>query len=180
MGTVFELIADRALSAEDPADYPDCQVCGAIAPVHVCQGCAVPEPGESAEERLVYVACAECIRGGRVAQDVQHQIEAVARRHATRPEETVALLRRTPPLAHFIQRFDWPFCCGEPSELTGDPTLDEAAELDRGGRYWEGGPATARTPAADLVPSDRLAVMGGVSAFRCRTCGTASWTFQFT
>ena len=180
MGTVFETIADRALQTEDPADYPDCQVCGAIAPVYVCQGRAVPGPGESAEERLVYVACADCIRGGRVEQDVQHQIEAGARRHAVRPEEAFALLRRTPPLAHFIQRFDWPFCCGEPAELTGEPTPDEAAELDRNGRYWEGGPATARTPAVDLVPSDRLAVMGGVSAFRCRTCGTFSWTFQFS
>ena len=34
MGTVFDLIADRALQTEDPADYPDCQVCGAIAPVY--------------------------------------------------------------------------------------------------------------------------------------------------
>lgn len=180
MGAIFELIADRALQTEDPADYPDCQACGAIAPVYVCQGSVVPKPGESAAARDVYVACADCIRAGRVEQDVQHQIEAGARRHAARPDEAFALLQRTPPLPHFIQEFDWPYCCGGPAELTGDPTPEEAAELDRSGRYWQRGPRSPSTPASDVVSRERLAVFGGVSAFRCRDCGTAWWTFQFS
>lgn len=188
MGEVFRYVADSALPAHRYTDLP-CPICGASGDVYSIYADIEAPDGES--DRITE-ACAECIR--RLAPEQVSAWDTEKRLPAhlkgtpgldnpgarERLAAIVQELRRTPRLPHFIQWDDWPFCCGDLAEYTGEPSPAEADLLDREGQYWNRGPAAFHDRAAALVPSRGLAVLGGVSAFRCPRCGKRYWTFQCT
>ncbi|VTR91328.1 Uncharacterized protein OS=Rhodopirellula sp. SWK7 GN=RRSWK_07228 PE=4 SV=1 [Gemmata massiliana] len=188
MGEVFRYVADSALPAHRHSDLP-CSICGAFGDVYyVCADIEEPDGSESP----ISEACVACIR--RLAPEQVSRWATEKRLPAylkTTPEfdeptvreRLVAItqeLRRTPRLPHFVQGDDWPFCCGDLTEYTGEPSRAEAELLDREGQYWDHKPASFHDRAVTLVPSNDLAVLGGVSAFRCIGCGKRYWTFQCT
>lgn len=188
MGEVFRYVADSALAQHRFDDLP-CPICGKTGDVYHIHA-DVDFPGEG--EAIISEACASCIRSldpGQVSPwDTERRLAAYLKGTPGLGKEEVRLrlvtiqkeLRRTPRLPHFVQWDDYPFCCGELTEYTGDPSPAEAELLDREGQYWDRGPASFHDRAADLVPSESLSVIGGVSAFRCPRCSKRYWTFQCT
>ena len=185
MGEVFRYVADSALSAHRHVDLP-CPICDNSGDVYYIHADIQEADGS---ESPISEACAACIRrldpGQASAWDTEKRLPAHLKatpgldKHAAR-ERLAAItqeLRRTPRLPHFVQGDDWPFCCGDLTEYTGEPSPTEAESLDREGVYWDHGPAAFHDRAATLVPSDGLAVLGGVSAFRCPRCTKRYWTF---
>ena len=188
MGEGFRYIADSALVAHRHADLP-CPICGQSGDVF-CIYADIPESDGS--ESPISEACASCIRNLNLesvwAWDTEKRLPAYLKAAPgldkdaarARVSEITEALRRTPRLPNFVQYDDWPFCCGDLAEYTGEPSPAEAESLDREGQYWQRGPATFHDRAAVLVPSSGLAVLGGVSAFRCPRCDRRYWTFQCT
>jgi hypothetical protein len=188
MGSVFRYIADSALDAHRITDVV-CPICGQVGDVFRAYADAVI-PGEGSVD--ISEACANCIR--HFERDWVSPLDNEKRLPAffkaipglskeevrARLDAIILELRRTPRLPCFIQFDDWPFCCGDVVEYTGEPSKTEAEMLDRDGQYWNRGPATFHDRAADLVPSEGMAVLGGVSAFQCPRCCKRYWTFQCT
>ena len=177
MGATFELIADSALQAEDPHDYPECHVCGtAGVPVYPCQGSLIGEGGPLDPSQDVYVACEACLKQGRVAHLGERRTDALIGRYAADPAAAKALLRRTPRIPFQMQGTDWPLCCGELAEFVGSPSSEEALiEAQAQGAFWNLGPASTDYDAREDGPPESLRE---VSLFRCRACETLFWVFQ--
>jgi hypothetical protein len=181
MGTIFKLIADHALQAEDPSYYSQCQVCESPGvPVYPCQGRLIREDGTTERDHDVYVACEKCLKARRIEHIDEYYLNEFIASRVDDAAVALDLMRQTPRCPNFVQDSDWPICCRQLTEYTGEPTLDEAQELDCSGQYWSQGPETFDTPVVGLVPKERLSVLGGVSAFRCQVCGKKFWIFQFT
>jgi predicted RNA-binding Zn-ribbon protein involved in translation (DUF1610 family) len=188
MGEVFRYVADGALPAHRHVDLP-CPICGKSGDAYYIYA-DIKEPDGS--ESQISEACAECIRRLDPEQvsawDNEERLPIYLkatpgldkRAERERLAAIIGELRRTPRLPVFVQWDDWPFCCGDLTEYTGEPSPAEAKALDREGQYWDRGPASFHDRAAALVPSAGLAVLGGVSAFRCPRCGKRYWTFQCT
>src|SRR5262245_32328251 len=132
MGSIFPYVADEALRAYNPAVYANCQVCEkAGGRVFTAQGTALLPDGRY---RDVYVACAECLRAGRIKQVDESTTDALIAAYVQRylkdatpdtlrrlESELKDRLRRTPHDAPQAQRTDWPLCCGDLTEYTGSP-----------------------------------------------------------
>jgi hypothetical protein len=192
MGEVFRYVSDGAFAAHRHAGLP-CGICEREGDVFYIHAHVVEADGS---ESPISEACVDCIRRldpAHVTPWWETEKRLPAQLRATpgaggderavreRAAAITAELRRTPALPRFIQRDDWPFCCGDLAEYTGEPSRADAAALDREGQYWDRGPAPPPPdPAAALVPSGKLQVLGGVSAFRCPRCGKGYWTFQCT
>jgi hypothetical protein len=190
MGTVFRYVADAALKPLK-GYRRTCQVCAATGvDVYNAHGRVLLPDG--AEGDACYAACADCLRAGRVAHigewATDEAIRAYARSHLRdRPaDERKRLearlrdaLRRTPRAPQFAQSDDWPLCCGEPTEFTGNPRgLRELIRLSESAVYWE---KRARRDHDydfdDLGPPESWS---DVSVFRCLHCDKVYWVFQFT
>jgi uncharacterized protein CbrC (UPF0167 family) len=166
-----------------------CPICGKSGDVY-CIYADIQEPDGS--ESPISEACAECIRRLDVNQAARWETEKrlptylknsqrLDKQAAQERLASITLeLRRTPRLPHFVQSDDWPFCCGDLTEYTGEPSAEEAEALDRVGQYWHRGQASFHDLAVTLVSRGGLPVLGGVSAFRCPRCGKRYWTFQCT
>ncbi len=189
MGTTFKYVADEALEAHKHLDLP-CPLCNREGNVYYIYA-TVDIPGEG--EGLISEACVDCIKAmkldeisswdteKRIADYLRLSLQPLSK--PERRERQAAIcneLRRTPRLPHFVQGDDWPFCCNDLTEYTGEPSTAQAELLDKEGQYWRRGPATHHEHTRTLVPSKKMAVLGGVSAFRCLTCGKLYWTFQCT
>ena len=181
MGKVFELIADSALVAEDAAQYTECHVCSRPGvPVYPAQGELIRPDGTVDETYDIYVACEECLKAGRVRHVDEWATDPVIEQFARDTEREKALLRATPRCPTYVQPTDWPLCCGALTEYTGEPSVEQARALDRSGQFWHHGPQRFEVPAAELVPSENLPVLGGVSSFRCRNCAKQYWICSYS
>jgi hypothetical protein len=165
----------------DPDFYTNCQVClREQVPVYPAQGNRIDSNGVPDRDASVYAACAACLNAGRVRHIDETYLNAFISKFASDPPAAIALLRRTPRCPMSVQDTDWPFCCGAATEYIGVPTVEEAAELDRTGKYWEFGPAEMNGNLADLGPLDELDIIGGFAEFQCHACHQKYWTFQST
>jgi hypothetical protein len=100
--------------------------------VYNAHGCVLQPDGTKGED--CYVACASCLRAGRVAHIFEwvtdESIRAYVREYlrgqpAKKRKHLEAklrdALRRTPRAPWFAQRDDWPMCCGDLTEFIGNP-----------------------------------------------------------
>lgn len=115
-------------------------------------------------------------KAGRIEHVDEYYLNDFIAKLVSHPDAALKLMRQTPRCPNFLQDTDWPICCGELTEYTGEPSRDEAEELDRSGQYWYRGKSTFDSPVVDLIPSP---VLSGVSAFRCQSCAKRYWIFQF-
>jgi uncharacterized protein CbrC (UPF0167 family) len=190
MGKVFRYIADAALKSEKGYQRT-CQVCEARGvDVFNAHGNVLLPTGKEGED--CYVACAACLRGGRVIHigewETDKLIKAYVRKYLPKSpavkrkklEETLrAALRRTPRVPSFAQGDDWPMCCGDLTEFTGSPrSLRELIRLSRSAVYWE---QRARDDHDyDFEEDGQPESWSDVSVFRCLHCDKRYWVFQFT
>lgn len=191
MGKTFKYIDDEVLQKRGlPGHCPLCETDGLIYSFQ----CDVNDPNVDVD--VVDEACASCIRtvqfdfsfGKRQLNQVRAMINSHypkgalsgAERRA-RAEAILAEFQRTPDLPSFVQEEDWPHCCGDYCEYIGEPHSAAPGDLDHY-QYWQGGPGENPSGETiyDLTPHERLAVLGGVSGFRCNACGHHYWTFQCT
>jgi hypothetical protein len=193
MGTVFRYIADEALRPAEAAFKRTCQVCGQKGvDVYRADGNVGLPDGRVAGGVGVAVACADCLRGGRVEKtcafdvdEVIHRyLEKLYRRDRTclfilrRLVELAAAYRQTPDGPLFLQHNDWPLCCGDLTEFTGSPkNKKELVRLTKTGVYWEGQVKKSRVDFEETGPPESYTE---VSIFRCLACQKVYWTWQFT
>lgn len=181
MGTLFRLIADSALVAEDAGYYTECQVCGQAVPVYGAPGTA--DCGELERHVDVYVACAPCIMSGRIDQISKDQSFRATIRgacsNADRARSAEDLLNRTPlGLPCFMQGKDWPMCCDAPTEFLGAPDSFEALVAFAGcSREWDHGLGGSSTDFVHTGPPEGLR---DVKLFECASCQFRYFLFQPT
>jgi hypothetical protein len=166
MGSIFPAIADEALTPMDPDSYPQCHVCarGELT-VFTSHGTVTRADGSRDD---VYVACADCLRAGKVEQIDEWSTDPViteyAKRCAGAANEAAARaletrlkdkLRRTPHLAPQAQRTDWPLCCGDITEYTGSPEKRAEWELlTRSAFGWRRGEVLQPAPSEEDEPDE--------------------------
>ncbi len=180
MGSIFPLIADDALQAEDAEYYTECQVCSTPrVPVYQCQGYLMRPDGTADESQDCYVACEGCLKQGRIVHIDEYRTDPLIERLAANTEAEKSLLRRTPRIPLQMQGSDWPLCCGKLAEFVGSPSsLQELVKMQADGRPWDLGPVT--TPYYDARQDGPPESFREVSLFRCVMCGRLYWTFQPT
>jgi hypothetical protein len=181
MGKVFRCIADRAMY---PCGGDQCHHCGRIdRPIYryfgeIIDPSLAGDPTLAIEEPEVSELCADCILGGNVRKpdfEIQ-EIMPTIRRFASDRARAVEEYHRIPNIPLFLQRKDWPLCCGEWCEFTGVPaTTEESRQVPENYRYWERGPTTWHYEHPLLPESLRE-----VSLFRCVCCNRPWFTWQFT
>ena len=155
MGRTFRYVADDSLEAHRLRHVP-CPLCGSEDDVYP----VFAEPAGG----CITEACLRCIRSlpldaimpwrsERRAADYLRGVapDVLAADREARRAEMCAELRRTPRVPPFAQDDDWPLCCGDFTEYVGRPVLPDK---------WD-----------DL---------GGLSLFRCPTCGNGIEVFQHT
>ena len=191
MGTIFRYIADKALKPAAAVYKRTCQVCSRKGiDVYAAQGAVALPDGSEGDE--VAVACADCLRAGRVEKTCAFEVDEVIRRYLDalhrrdrshlyrlrRLVELAAAYRQTPNSPRFLQRQDWPLCCGDLTEFTGSPrNKKELVALTRSGVYWEGQVKKNRVDFEETGPPGSYSE---VSIFRCLACKQVYWTWQFT
>lgn len=183
MDRLFEHVAEGAeLTIDDPDAL--CQYCErAGVPVFGYPG-VILDPSRAANPELartdpdVFELCADCINSSVVKRKDDFEAGQLIARFASDPQAALHAYHRLPDIALFLQRFDWPICCGMWCVFTGSP-IDYAAlvAVQHTHSYWQEGPAiSGRGFASEGEPES----MTEISCFRCETCGTRHYTDQFT
>ncbi len=171
MGSVFRQVADVAM-------YP----CGGEQ-CHHCERTGVPvyrywgeildpalahDPVLAAEEPEVHNVRKSNYRVGLVTPTVA--------RFAADRERAMVEYHQLPDIPLFLQREDWPMCCGEWCEFVGVPgSYEESSGVPASHSYWERGPAAWRF-TDQLLPES----LREVSLFRCVRCNQPWFTWQMT
>lgn len=183
MDRLFEHVAEKAERAIDDPDAR-CQYCErAYVPVFGYPGVIV-DPSRAANPELattdpeVFELCADCINSSAVERNDDFEASRLIAHFATDPKAALAAYHRLPDIPLFLQRFDWPICCGTWCVFTGSPT-DHAAlvAVQSSLRYWQQGPALR---GRDFASEGEPKSMTEISCFRCDTCGERYYTDQFT
>jgi uncharacterized protein CbrC (UPF0167 family) len=181
LGVTFRHISDDALV---PSDLGECQCCERTdAPSFDYVG-EIPNPSLAANPELassepeIHAACAKCINSGLVQKTeyelstVSNQIGAISADNSNAIEQ----YHRIPNIPLMMQRQDWPTCCNEWCEFTGNP-LDIAQSIGVPAiyQYWDGQP---KEPHWDfeLQPES----LREVCLFRCLACGKLFFIWQPT
>ncbi len=191
MGEVFKYIADDIL--ERKGVIGNCPLCREQTRVY-----PYPNDVSDPEAPTDYVdeACSSCIRQVQFdfwdEKTIRGHVQSMINSHF--PKGTLSGVEReqrlntilgeylrTPRLPTFLQGDDWPHCCGDYTEYVGEPKSSRLGDLDHY-EYWDHGPCENPNSDSiyDLIPKERLAVLGGVSGFRCNKCKRHFWTFQCT
>jgi hypothetical protein len=181
MGTIFKYISDEILDAyKESEPCPYCERKADVFRISMDDG----EEGPTSE------ACVTCIRTlplrwispkndeRRIATLVNERYPKGTKSQDERFALTVEMCddyRRTPRLPNFIQRDDWPHCCGDFTEFIGDAGTTYRGSLE--GFTWWG-------DKHDAAVEDGIEQLAGgqdrVSLFRCLSCEKKYWTFQCT
>lgn len=179
MGSIFPLIADDALRAEDSEYYQQCHVCSREdVPLYNAQGDVVLTSGETDQDTDVYAVCAPCIQAGRVQHCGECFTDEVLENYAEAPEVAKSLLRATPRIPHFVQCDDWAVCCGRLAEFIGNPnSFEELVDLERTAQPWDHGPTSVQRQFANSGPPETFRE---ISIFRCSKCQKRLYIDQFT
>lgn len=179
MGSIFELIADRALWAEEDTD--ECDICSKSGvPCYPCRGMLVRPDGTADIQTTVDAVCEACFKAGRVAHYGEYDLNLAIDDFAKDREAARRLLRETPRCQKITQVAQWPVCCGRLTEYTGKPTVAEAVELERSGSCWDGGPVETKARVSLLAGIPTEEFRGSLSAYRCLVCPKKYWIFQST
>jgi len=177
MGSIFELIADKALIVDEQTD--ECDVCSKSGvPCYPCRAMIVRADGTADMAQTVDAVCEACFKAGRVAHYGDFDLNLEIDDHATDPEAAKKLLRQTPRCQKFVQTAQWPLCCGHLTEYTGTPSVAEARELDRGGHFWNGKVTAPPGSAAAIITAAERLQDSAMSAYRCQRCSKRYWIFQ--
>lgn len=185
MGSVFKLIADKALEATILGNCQHCE--DSTRPAYDYEGIIVDparaaNPSLACEEPEISCACAKCIHAGDVRKDEFEisQLEVMIKRFASDPETAVEQYHRTPHIPLTIQQEDWPICCGNWCEYTGVPATEkESVLVPSRYRYWEFGPAESEfnsDNSLQLIPE----CLDEVCLFRCDQCKGLYFVWQFS
>jgi hypothetical protein len=182
---------DSALKPAEAVFKRTCQVCARKGvDVYRADGHIAHPDGREGEG--VAVACADCLRGGRVEKTCSFEVDEVIRQYLDkfhrrdrthlfrlrRLVELAAAYRQTPDGPLFLQNQDWPLCCGDLTEFTGSPkNKKELVRLTKSGIYWEG---QVKKNRVDFEESGPPEFYGEVSIFQCLACQKVYWTWQFT
>jgi uncharacterized protein CbrC (UPF0167 family) len=130
------------------------------------------------EEPEVCELCSACILGGNVRKSdyqIREMMPIVTTLAADRAR-AIEEYHRIPEIPLFLQRDDWPMCCGEWCEFVGVPSsYEESRQVPGRYRYWERGPRGWRSEY-ELLPES----LREISLFRCIVCGGEWFTWQFT
>ena len=135
-------------------------------------------PALAAEEPDVSELCADCILGGNIRKSDYRirEMMPVITRWATDGARAVEEFHRTPDIPLFLQRDDWPMCCGGWCEFVGVPgSRDESRQVPQDFRYWERGPVEWRFEY-ELFPES----LREVCLFRCGACSGRCFVWQPT
>jgi hypothetical protein len=193
LGTVFRYTADGALKPAEAAFKRTCQVCARTGvDVYRADGRIALPDGRVAEGVGVAVACADCLRAGRVEKNCSFEVDEVIRRYLDafhrrdrthlfrlrRLVELAAAYRQTPDGPLFLQGQDWPLCCGDLTEFTGPPrNKKDLLRLTKSGVYWEGQVKKNRVDFEESGPPESYTE---VAVFQCLACQKVYWTWQFS
>jgi hypothetical protein len=181
VGTVFKHVADSALGSGlgtachhcEREDLPIYPYFGEIVNPELAH-----DPQLAREEPAVSELCAECIVGGNVRRDNHFEAESTIARFAADPDRAWKEFHQLPNLPLFLQRLDWPMCCGEWCEFTGIPgSYRDLLKIQDGCQGWNRGPGA---PPRDFREGGAPASLREVSVFHCHECGSGYYTDQFT
>jgi len=189
MGKEFKYIADDVLAKAGFIDC--CSLCGN-------DGKILPFMSDVDDSRyeVNYVdeVCVSCIKDVKFIFDkkksVEGRVRTIVKKHYPKgilpKEEREKVIEkisneylRTPKLPCFFAHDDWPHCCGDFTEYLGEPVSSSNADLDDY-IYWDTKPSSYYESIYDLIPSSKLGVLGGVSAFQCQECSNTYWTYKHT
>jgi uncharacterized protein CbrC (UPF0167 family) len=181
VGSVFRHVADAAMYACGGEQCHHCERAGL--PIYRYSGEIIDpalahDPALAAEEPEVHELCADCILGGNVrkSDDRVRQVAPTVTRFAADSARAVEEYHRLPDIPLFLQREDWPMCCGEWCEFVGVPaSYEESPGVPASHSYWERGPATWRF-TDQLLPES----LREVSLFQCVRCSRPWFTWQMT
>lgn len=138
MGAVFQYVADHAL---DPCGDETCHHCGRTGPPiyrytgEIVNPVSAADPQLAADDLVVYELCVDCIRGGNVRKSDYRigEMLPIINRFAADRARAVAEYHQLPDIPLFLQRDDWPMCCGGWCEFVGCPaTYDESRQVPSG------------------------------------------------
>ena len=182
MGTTFKYISDDALREEDRSYFTECQACGekGVA-VYKAQGFLLKADGtfdDEHPESEVYVACADCILGEKIARFGEWETDDFLRDNFENWVQLRRALRCTPQIPLMMQRDDWVICCGELCEFVGVPRdMEDLIGLTADATYWNRGSSAFARDFHDSGPPESFRE---ISKFQCLHCNRMYWTDQFT
>lgn len=187
MGSLFRYIADDIAGRAEAGECPACHRHVPLFPIWA----AIDEEEWTVTADFAEELCEDCIRRfplRRLAPRdgegaVQQMINAHYPKGTLSGEERVNKLvsicdeyRRTPTFPLFLQREDWPWCCGEFCEYLGTPaSYEESIRIGREMTCWEGDFQTLYG-GMPLKPES----LREVCIFRCLTCDKRVFTWQMT
>ena len=182
MGSVFKYIKDEAIVSEDSSYYKECQVCGKKnCSVYKASGFILKADGSHDDEdpdSEIYVACADCIRKGKVARFGEWETDDFLKQNFDNWQDLQKALRITPQIPLMLQKDDWVICCNEISEFTGVPgSYEELIEYTEKAQYWERGISGYSRRFREDGPPESL---NEISKFECTKCKKRYWIDQFT
>lgn len=131
MDRLFEHVAKDAERAIDDPDAR-CQHCERTGvPVFRYPGVIVDpsfaaDPELAATDPEVFELCAGCINSSATERTDHFEAGQLIARFASDPQAAWNAYHRLPDIPLFLQRFDWPICCGTWCVFTGSP-IDHAA-----------------------------------------------------
>lgn len=181
MGSTFRYVADQALFA---CGGDECHHCGRKdVPIYSYTGTIVDptraaDPDLAREEPEVSELCADCILGGNVRKydSAVREIMRTVNAFAADPRQALEEYHRTPDIPLFLQREDWPMCCGQWCEFTGVPKdYEDSRQVPARHSFWDRGPREW-TYGDGLMPES----LREVSLFRCLICPQLWFTWQCT
>lgn len=131
MCRLFENVAENTARAIGNPDAR-CQYCGRSG-VPICGYLGmIVDPSHAANPELastdpeVFKLCADCINRGVVKRKDGVEASQLIDRFAYDPQAAWQDYHRLPEIPLFLQRFDWPMCCGKWCVYTGSP-IDHTA-----------------------------------------------------
>ena len=184
MGNKFKYIADAVLSKLLESDE-ECQHCGKKdRDVYAFNG-EIINPNLSFDVELakdepeIYYACEECIKSGNLIPDEYIEDEIKRKSPDTMQGIIEGVEFRQKPYVMFLQNPEWPYCCGDMTELIGETPL-EGTHFDEY-KCWEPmSPAVSEFQLKDFYPLGKLDVLYTMNLFHCNECSSKYWNFQYS
>lgn len=130
------------------------------------------------EDDAIFAACADCIHGGNVRKRPYEleRMRPIANRFAPDANAALDSYHLIPHIPLMMQSEDWPMCCNDWCEFTGNPPdLNVSVRVPVENEFWDRGPSEFDS-GFELQPES----LREICLFRCLTCSKTYFIWQPT